>query len=135
MSWPLAGVHDIKAYMAPALWTQLLEKHNITETYMESRYDLILHLVTAADGAEKFFTCENNTARTETPEQARVLDKMIEDAYEKHKTKGIFARIDNSTEFKGKLERATAAVMAMLEGDTLVPFSNSGCNSGYKGRF
>lgn len=46
--------------------------------------------------------------------QARKLDQMIEVGYQKSKEAGVFARIDNSTDFHGKLERATAAVVDML---------------------
>jgi len=47
-------------------------------TLVCSRYDLVLHLVTAAHGAEKFYTRSNNATRKETPEQARALDdKMV----------------------------------------------------------
>jgi hypothetical protein len=35
----------------------------------DRRYDGVFHLVTAAIGAEKFYTLANNTARSETPEQ------------------------------------------------------------------
>jgi len=41
------------------------------------RYDLVLHLVTAANGAEAFYTNANNTARRETAEEARDLDSRI----------------------------------------------------------
>ena len=34
------------------------------------RYDLVLHLVTAANGAEKYYTLENNAARSESVELA-----------------------------------------------------------------
>ena len=103
--------------MTPALWAQLLERHGLTEDYIDRRYDLILHLVTAADGAEEFYTTANNAARTETAEQARKLDQMIEAGYVNAKKKGYHARIDNSTDFKDKLRRATAEVVKMLEND------------------
>jgi hypothetical protein len=51
------GINDIKAYMRPDQWKELLDMHHLTEKYIDSRYDLILHLVTAADGAE---TCVQN---------------------------------------------------------------------------
>ncbi len=35
----------------------------------EGRYDAVFHLVTAAQGAERFYTLENNEARSETPQQ------------------------------------------------------------------
>ena len=110
------GVNDIKAYMRPEQWKELIQSHNLTEEYIDSRYDLILHLVTAADGAEKYYTTANNAIRTETAEHARQLDGMIQGAYALQKANGKFARIDNSTDFNGKLSRATEAVMRMLEG-------------------
>jgi len=37
----------------------------------ENRYDAVLHLTTAAKGAESFYTKSNNAARRETIEEAR----------------------------------------------------------------
>jgi hypothetical protein len=37
----------------------------------------VLHLVTAASGAEAFYTNANNTARRETADEARDLDSRI----------------------------------------------------------
>lgn len=37
--------------------------------------------VTAADGAEEFYTTTNNTARLESPEEARELDKKTMQVY------------------------------------------------------
>lgn len=113
------SICDIKAYMSATLWQKLLEHHSLTEEYINKRYDLILHLVTAADGAEKYYTCANNTARKETAEQARELDKKLENAYTGAKANGTFARIDNTTDFEKKVARATAAVMRMLESDVV----------------
>ena len=42
-----------------------------------ARYDMVLHLVTAADGAEKHYTTANNTARRETAAEAVALDRKI----------------------------------------------------------
>ena len=38
-------------------------------------------MVTAAIGAERYYTTENNSVRTETPEQARELDVRILNAW------------------------------------------------------
>lgn len=41
----------------------------------DDRYDAILHLVTAACGAENFYTADNNVARSEPLDLAReVMD-------------------------------------------------------------
>jgi len=109
------GINDIKAYVTPEIWTQMLDSHGLTEEYIDARYDLVLHLVTAADGAEKFYTTANNAARSETPEQARQLDKMVAKGYEVQQKTGKFAYIDNSTNFAQKMTRATQAVMDMLD--------------------
>lgn len=65
----------------------------------DSRYDFVVHMVSAADGAEPFyntvsspfqsFFCilmhrfwqETNVVRTETPEVARVIDAKIKEAW------------------------------------------------------
>jgi hypothetical protein len=41
------------------------------------RYDTIIHLVTAAIGAEKYYTTENNDVRFENLQQARDLDFKV----------------------------------------------------------
>ena len=43
----------------------------------------------------------------------------LEDAYMEMKSLGRHARIDNSTDFEGKLERSTGAVISMIERTTL----------------
>lgn len=49
---------------------------------------------TAANGAEKFYTGENNEARYESVEEARVLDKKLIDAWTGHPA--LFV-VDNSS--------------------------------------
>ena len=46
------GVMDISAYISPEMWQELLEKVGRTASAISSSYDAVLHLVTAADGAE-----------------------------------------------------------------------------------
>lgn len=54
----------------------------------EGRYDAIFHLVTAAFGAEEFYTLANNPdSRTETVEQAREVRPRK--AYKKEVIHGI----------------------------------------------
>ena len=51
----------------------------------DKRYDAVCHLVTAADGAEKFYGLDNQ-ARHENVEQAKEIDKKLIDAYTGHQT-------------------------------------------------
>ena len=69
------GVMDNRAYINNKIFKDLLKEFSLNEMEIMSSYDLVLHLVTAADGAEEYYTTINNTARTETPKQARELDK------------------------------------------------------------
>eukprot|EP01080_Neovahlkampfia_damariscottae_P001163 gene1163-10677_t len=73
----------------------------------EIRYDCVIHLVTAAIGAEKYYTNENNTTRLETPKQAAELDLKLRDAWNGHPNFNI---IDNSTGFQDKINRVVATV-------------------------
>jgi len=59
-------------------------------------------MVTAAIGAEEFYTLETNSARTETPEQSAALDKRLQDAWTGHPHMRI---VDNSTDFEGKIRQ------------------------------
>ncbi len=60
------GTMDIAAYLTPVIWQGLLDYHSTNVLQLrDTRYDLVIHMVTAANGAEKFYTTANNEARTE----------------------------------------------------------------------
>lgn len=61
----------------------------------------MFHLVTAARGAEKFYTLENNAARSEPIEVARVLDDRVLRAWLGHPKLHVF---DNSVGFSEKIQ-------------------------------
>ena len=64
------GLLDCKAYVSQDAFNEILRQRNTTENEILNSYDGVFHLVTAAKGAEEFYTLANNTARKETPEQA-----------------------------------------------------------------
>jgi CYTH domain-containing protein/predicted ATPase len=106
------GAMDASAYLPAEAWTALLNEHGWTVVGLrDRRYEAVLHLVTAADGAEAFYTTENNAVRTETPAQARVLDRRVRDAWVGHPHLRV---IDNSTDFAHKVQRVTAAVCRVV---------------------
>ena len=60
------GVMDGKAYIQDEGWQALLYENGYNMVNLrDKRYDAVIHLVTAADGAEEFYTLENNQARYE----------------------------------------------------------------------
>ena len=78
----------------------------------DNRYDAVLHLVTAADGAEKFYASLNNEARYESVTEAVEKDKRLREAYLGHRNWHI---IDNQVEdFNKKISRAKEAVQHVL---------------------
>ena len=55
-----------KAYMTEEEFQGILRDLGTTEVALRDGYDAVFHLVTAAKGAEQFYTLENNQARIET---------------------------------------------------------------------
>jgi hypothetical protein len=78
------GALDVAAYMPRDLWLETLMSIGITEVDLLKRYDIVCHLVTAADGAEAFYTTINNTVRKETPQEARDLDRRTLSCWADH---------------------------------------------------
>mmetsp|Transcript_11940 Transcript_11940/g.16224 ORF Transcript_11940/g.16224 Transcript_11940/m.16224 type:complete len:84 (-) Transcript_11940:830-1081(-) len=70
----------------------------------DNRYDAVLHMVTAADGAQKFYASLSNEARYESIDEAVQKDRRLQEAYMGHKN---WARIDNShSTFETKINAA-----------------------------
>lgn len=105
------GIVDGKSYMSNSEYVELLHELGLNEVSAKDRYDAVIHLVTAADGAEEFYTLGNNEARTETPEQARVLDRKCIENWTGHSHLRV---IDNSTDFEGKISRVLKETYAIL---------------------
>ena len=105
------GALDNKAYMSSLEFSAVVSALGCNEVELRDSYDAVFHLVTAAKGAEQFYTTANNTARTETVEQAAALDDKLIAAWTGHPHLRI---IDNSTDFAGKLKRLMAEIAAFL---------------------
>ena len=105
------GLLDNKAYMKEAEFKKLLREFGTNETKERDSYDAVFHLVSAAKGKEDVYTLANNTARTESIEDARLLDDKIISAWTGHPHLRI---IDNSTDFEEKLERLLKEITSFL---------------------
>ena len=96
------GIYDAPAYLEKDTWENLVSNMNWNVDFLlHDRYDLVLHLVTTAIGAEEFYTTENNEARIETPEESAQLDKRFLQAWSEHTNRFVF---DNTNDFDYKLE-------------------------------
>lgn len=106
------GIMDASAYLEPQQWEKLKTNNNWNEVDLrDSRYNLVIHMVSAAKGAEDFYRLDNNITRTEGIEVARQLDELTSQAWVGHPYYDV---IDNSTDFQRKVVRMIAAVCNRL---------------------
>lgn len=105
------GFLDNKAYMTNEEFQILLEDMGFEEEATRNWYDAVFHLVTAAKGEEENYTLANNGARTETVEQACVLDDKLLKAWEGHPYHKI---IGSAKDFEHKMEHLLNEMLTFL---------------------
>jgi predicted ATPase len=101
------GIMDNKAYISNEQFASLVKKAGLDELTLMERYDMVVHMVTAADGKKEYYTLENNVARSESVKEAIELDRRTANAWLGHNN---FKIIDNSTEFEEKLQRVVNSI-------------------------
>ena len=106
------GIQDGAAYMTPGQWERVLKNRDLNVIDVrEGRYNAVFHMVTAAEGAEDFYTLDNNDARSETPEEARIMDRKTQKAWVGHPQMYV---LDNSTDFEGKLQHLVEFIARLV---------------------
>lgn len=79
------GTVDLFGFMTKEMSEIILQENHLSFVKLrDQRYDAVIHIATAADGAEEFYTLENNASRTETPEQAKEIDKNLKEVWIGH---------------------------------------------------
>ena len=97
------GIPDGEAFTEPISWSHVLGSQKMSRfEARDERYGMVLHLETVAKGKPEFYTLENNTARTESIEDAIKVDDRLIDVWTGHPHLRI---IDNSTDFHTKINR------------------------------
>jgi len=116
------GVMDNTAYCSRQTEESVYKMFGWEKTDIrDNRYDMVIHLVTAADGAERFYTLDNNQARMEAPEIARNRDRKTQSAWNGHPNHVI---IDNNVaNFEEKVERVYKNICQLL-GIEIIPTYN-----------
>ena len=105
------GALDNKAYMDGLEFATVLDYLDTNEIELRDTYDAVFHLVTAARGAEEFYTTANNSARTESIQEAAEIDDKLISAWTGHPHLRV---IDNSTNFEEKMRRLIAEISSFL---------------------
>lgn len=111
------GAMDISAYMKPEMWDDITRAVGTTTPELrDQRYDAVLHLVSAANGAEQYYTTSNNASRNEPADErgleiARMLDKKVIEAWTGHPHLRV---INNHDDFESKLNRVLKEISSVL---------------------
>ena len=102
------GLMDNAGYLPDDELDMLLAERGMTRADAYARYDAVVHLVTAAIGAEQFFSHETNEHRLEGVEEAVRVDEALRAGWAGHPNLKV---IENEGSFEEKLQRAVAAVL------------------------
>jgi thymidylate kinase len=109
------GAMDPSAYMKKEEWQALLDEHGWNCVNLrDKRYDGVIHMVTAADGAEEHYTQENNKARYEnTLEKAKEQDQKLRDAWVGH-PQFVIVHNKDCPKFEDKIRKVYTTVLHMI---------------------
>ena len=105
------GALDNRAYMNDEEFRYVLDQLHTNEIDLRDHYDAVFHLVTAAKGAEEFYTLANNAARYETVEEAIRVDDGLIASWTGHPYLRI---IDNRYDFNAKMMALITEISAFL---------------------
>jgi CYTH domain-containing protein len=108
------GALDSIAYIGREKFESLLESIGQDPHHWRERYKAVVHLVTAADGAEDVYMREryNNPGRIiRPPEEARELDRKTQDAWHGHPHHIV---VGNETDFETKVNKALNGLRRVL---------------------
>ena len=117
------GLMDNKAYVPDDRFKEILDysskklNKSLTELDIASRYDMVIHLVTSAEGDAKNYTLENNNARIETAMEARVQDKKALESWAKHDNLKI---VGNYEKFDEKIDKVLSIIHNCLDNTVLI---------------
>ena len=110
------GTMDISAYIKPEEWMEITAMAGTNPNELMERYDAVLHLVSAADGAEQYYTTATNATRYEQANEeglrmARELDKKVIKAWTGHPHLRV---INNHDDFENKLNRVLTEISKVV---------------------
>ena len=106
------GVTDNRAYVKPITWEAVCLRMNYRKGDSDlQRYDAVIHMETAALGAQPHY--QNNAVRLETPGEAAALDAKTLAAWQGHPNVTV---VDNKGTFNDKIDRVLTAVYAAVGG-------------------
>ncbi|CAH1990279.1 unnamed protein product [Acanthoscelides obtectus] len=110
------GAMDASAFVTKERWDEIMKENCWNSVELrDNRYNQIIHMVTAAKGAEEFYSTEDHNCRSENVDLARELDSRAAASWVGHP---YFDVIDNSTDFEDKIRRMIGSVCHKIGIDT-----------------
>lgn len=106
------GVFDSRAYMDEESFRETLRIADVDEEELIKNYGAVFHLMSTAKDAPEYYTNNSNPERTETREEAIILDENTAKAWQNHP---YFRIIDNSTNFQDKMKRLINEISVYLD--------------------
>ena len=110
------GAMDISAYIKPEEREEITRMAGTNSNALRESYDAVLHLVSAADGAEQYYTTATNATRYEQANEeglriARELDKNVIKTWTGHPHLRV---INNHDDFENKLNRVITEISKVV---------------------
>lgn len=106
------GVLDGAGYCPPPMFREIVKGLGQDLASLVQRYDLVVHLVSAAVEAPAAYTVGNNDARHESLEQAVEQERLTVAAWEEHPNRVI---VSSAQGFQAKLDSAVDCISRSLE--------------------
>lgn len=104
------GVMDGQAYVNEDVWQAILDETGWSTIQLrDKRYEAVVHLMSAAEGAEDFYFSERDA---ETIEQARMVDKRLIEAWVGHPQFNIVKNTKKG--FKTKIDYCLQRVLSFI---------------------
>ena len=102
---------DNESYVGHDAYCKILEDFDINYDEINSRYDMVVHLVTSAKGKEEAYSFSTNASRYETIDQARSMDDTALEAWKNHPNRVV---VGNETDFEVKMRKAIQSIFEYL---------------------
>ena len=104
------GVMDGQAYVNEDVWQAILDETGWSTIQLrDKRYEAVVHMMTAAEGAEEFYAIEKER---ESIEQARTIDKRLIEAWVGHPQFNIVKNTKKG--FKTKIDYCLKRVLTFI---------------------
>jgi len=106
------GTMDPSAFVNKEEWEEILQRNGCDEVDIrDNRYHQVVHMVTSAKGAERFYSIVDHATRTEGLDEARWKDTQAAEAWIGHPYVDV---IDNGSDFETKINRLISCVAAKM---------------------